>query len=206
MVCGVYRLETRPGRFYIGSSRCIEKRCAGHVQSLRRGCHYNAKLQRSFDKNGGAVCSVVLVCDAKELLFYEQLAIDQLKPPLNVMTQAGGGAQPPEICRKISDSLLGNTRTLGKKHSKATKVAMSQARKGKPIHTDEYKAALREKMQGNTFTRGKRYSGKKLSAAHKLAISRSLLGNTRTKGRKLSKQHLLKLREGYAAWRSLFQE
>lgn len=105
MTSGIYKLETRPGRFYVGSSQNIEQRCRYHLTRLRNGRHTNAKLQASFDKNGGASWEVLDECDPVELLQREQRAIDELSPPLNLSRVAGKVEQTPEVRAKIGRAL-----------------------------------------------------------------------------------------------------
>ena len=111
---------------------------------------------------------------------------------------ASGLSHPPEARAKISASLLGNTRTLGYRHSDEAKAKMSDAQAGKvrsadhrakigdahrgKIVSQETRAILRDSNLGRTHsarTRAKMSDvrrGKPLSAHHAARISEALTG------------------------------
>lgn len=68
MVCGVYKiLNTKTGKFYIGSSKDINKRFKDHIRKLKNCVHHSAKLQNSCNKHGvsSPTCTFVLHRAAK---------------------------------------------------------------------------------------------------------------------------------------------
>ena len=92
MNCGVYKLlQEATGAYYIGSSKNIKRRMKEHRHDLRRKCHCNKYLQNSFNKYGPLVPSLIIVCSEVDLFLYEQLAIDSLKPQLNLSPIAATG-------------------------------------------------------------------------------------------------------------------
>lgn len=58
---------------------------------------------------------------------------------------------PQEVKDKISKSLLGNKRNLGKTHSEETRKLLSEINKNKII-SDEHKHALKTKLKGRKFS------------------------------------------------------
>ena len=83
--CGVYRITSPSGRFYIGSSLSVEKRWRGHRSALRRGDHHCPPLQRAAEKYGvdALKFDVLAECPADDLRELEQLVIDMADPAYN---------------------------------------------------------------------------------------------------------------------------
>lgn len=127
---GVYQIRnTLNGKVYIGSSVSFDRRWALHRRSLRKGTHHTVGLQRAWSKYGeeAFVFEPLLVCAPEMLLFYEQRAIDTMKPRYNSARHAGS--------------------TLGLKMSPQAKANLSAGQKGKQFST-EHKAKLSEKLRG----------------------------------------------------------
>lgn len=79
MVCGVYKiLNTKTGKFYIGSSKDINKRFKDHIRKLKNCVHHSAKLQNSCNKHGVSSLElhIIEVCSLDRLLEREQYWID----------------------------------------------------------------------------------------------------------------------------------
>lgn len=110
---GVYKIENiLTGNVYIGSSVSMESRWRGHRYSLRRGDHHSKYLQRSWNKHGERAFrfSVLLICEEKNLIMYEQACIDALQPEYNSLIAAGSPAGVPkseDTRKKISEALKG---------------------------------------------------------------------------------------------------
>lgn len=132
MNCGIYQLTFSSGRFYIGSSCIINQRCKKHIRLMRFGRHKNIKLQRSYSKYGAPTVKVLLVCSKEDLIFYEQLCIDGLKPELNISQFADRPSQTEEGKRKQAEALRG--RPLSEEHRR--KIALAHSGK---IHTEEHR-------------------------------------------------------------------
>lgn len=89
---GIYKITCVPtGKFYIGSAVRMNKRWAVHRHSMRGQKKACPKLLNAWNKYGEDAFTFepMLFCAVKDLLFYEQLLIDQLKPALNVQKVAG---------------------------------------------------------------------------------------------------------------------
>lgn len=97
------------GRFYIGSSKAIEKRFAGHLRELRSGRHTNKKLLSAFKKYGERkiILQIITSCEEDELLAREQETIDLLVPALNCSMIAGKVDWNEETRAKLSRSKRG---------------------------------------------------------------------------------------------------
>lgn len=124
MDCGVYRItNAKTGKVYIGSSATVRRRIYLHKWDLGRGTHHSPLLQRAWDKYGAEAFTFehVLVCAAKDLLFYEQTLIDfyQAANPdrgMNIVPLAG------RVCIEWTPE---------------RRAASSAARKGKPVFKDK---------------------------------------------------------------------
>lgn len=89
---GIYAIEhVESGKQYIGSARKFVSRFSLHKMQLRSGEHHSAYLQRAWDKYGEAafIFKVLIQCTSADLLRYEQLAIDALRPSYNMNPKAG---------------------------------------------------------------------------------------------------------------------
>ena len=124
---GVYEIRNAAnGKRYIGSSVNLLKRGDKHFRQLRRGNHHSIVLQRAFNKYGedSFMFRVLTICDSTNLLFFEQRALDNLKPEYNLLTTAGS--------------------SLGYKTSQETKEKLCQLNLGKYVSLK-----TREKLMGN---------------------------------------------------------
>lgn len=115
---GIYKItNTKTGHFYIGSSKNVSGRWAGHRWSLRNNKHGNIHLQRSWNRNGKNSFQFTLIesCFESDLLSREQHYIDSLKPQYNILKIAG--------------------RVTGYRHSDVTKKKQSKNRMVYPPDT-----------------------------------------------------------------------
>jgi len=131
---------------YVGSSADIEKRWQQHRARLRRGRHFNAHLQRTWDKYGkGAFefCVVEEVADTDGLLVREQYWLDRyLESPSTCYNMAVTADKPPsctgrvwsgESRRRLTEAkegnpgAPGNTNALGYHHTKEAKSSISKS-------------------------------------------------------------------------------
>lgn len=79
---GVYKITNIVnGKIYIGSAVKFKERFRIHKQGLRNNKHANRHLQGAWNIDGEGAFSfeVILVCDKKDTLFYEQLIMDAYK-------------------------------------------------------------------------------------------------------------------------------
>jgi group I intron endonuclease len=94
MIKGVYCIKnTRTGRCYIGSSLCIEKRIEDHFKALKKGRHYNRKLQKAFNRDKRYFMWEVLkgseaYIDRDKLYEMEQYYIDTTVKLFNILLDA----------------------------------------------------------------------------------------------------------------------
>lgn len=88
--CGIYSITSPSGNMYIGSSKNILKRFSEHKNLLKRGSHHSAALQNAWHKyKGNLEFKQLIVCEQTDLLFYEQLFLDNLNPQYNICKIAG---------------------------------------------------------------------------------------------------------------------
>lgn len=134
---GIYEIRNiKNGRRYIGSAVKVAKRWREHVRQLDEGKHSNRFLSRCWKKNGrdSFVFRVLLVCDKKNLIMYEQIMIDFYKPEYNSAPVAGSrlGLKMSEDSRaKMRASRRKDFSPMtGKNHSQRTKEKISGAKKG----------------------------------------------------------------------------
>lgn len=179
MNCGVYILES-PNGAYIGSSKRIDRRLYEHKHFLRKGTHINPKLQAAFNKHGDLSGRVLLLCREEDLILYEQIAIDAMRPRYNLSRLAGKVDHTPEVRSKISAS------RMGKKLPNETRRKMSASRLGKkrPPMSEATKVKLRTIALNRTpeqkAAAGKKNKGRKLSPDHIAALVAAHKGKRRS--------------------------
>ncbi len=96
LISGIYEIvNTGTADRYVGSSCHMRKRLWDHRNLLRKGVHENRRLQEAWNEAGGEgfQFKMVLLCQKKDLYFYEQLLFDLYKPVYNLAPRAGGGRQ-----------------------------------------------------------------------------------------------------------------
>lgn len=73
------------GKFYLGSSVNLYNRRSLHLKEMRGGINMCGHLQAAYDKYGedSLEFKVILICEKSELLHYEQLLLERLKPQYN---------------------------------------------------------------------------------------------------------------------------
>lgn len=152
---GIYKiLNIENGHFYIGSTSNLPKRKWDHFSELRNNKHANKHLQRAFLKYGEPAFSFVpvLFCSIDNLLFYEQLFIDQFKPVYNIAKIAGasmrGLKRTPESLAKASAKLKG--RILTEEHK--AKISAAHMGKIQGPHSEEHKKKIGDKSRGRKHT------------------------------------------------------
>ena len=91
MNSGIYTIASLSGKMYVGSATCLRQRRNMHFSLLRSGKHHSILLQRAFNKYGpdGLIFKKLFICDRSELRFYEQRAINILKPAYNIDLNVG---------------------------------------------------------------------------------------------------------------------
>ena len=149
---GIYAIvNSVTGDYYIGSALTLRKRRNSHFHALRKGKHDSIYLQRAWAKYGSEAFYFrpFIVCRPADLIYFEQRAIDALKPRYNMAPKAGN--------------------CLGTKRSAEAKAKMRLAKLGKkqdPIDVEARAAKLRGVKRGP------------LTAEHRAKIQRANKGHT----------------------------
>jgi group I intron endonuclease len=171
------------GKLYVGSSCNLNKRFNEHKRKLLQNKHENNILQASVNKYGisNFIFIVLLYCNVKDLLFYEQRAINIYKPDYNICPIAGNNLGYKHS-QQAKDKI--RAKVLGRKHSEESKKKMRSVQRLRPSlgmlgknHSEETKEKIRSSNLGKThskFTKEKlrlSHLGKKLSEDRKLCHS-----------------------------------
>lgn len=150
---GIYQIiNTVNGKRYIGSAVNLRQRRNEHWSKLARGIHHSKHFQSAWNRYGkeAFVFRVLLFCAKPDLLFYEQLAMDGIRPEYNVETVAGssiGCIRTPETRAKIS------AKAKGRKRSEEVTAKIVAAMTGRKL-SPEHRATLlgNKKAAGHTHT------------------------------------------------------
>ena len=160
MKSGIYQIvNTVNGKRYIGSASKLGKRWGQHRYALKNGKHCNRHLLAAWRKYGDKnfVFKRLLVCATQNLVMYEQLCIDALKPEYNKRQQAHSN-----VGVKVSDKTKQKLREIntGKKLSAQTRLKMVgwQNAAGKHHISPEAREKMSAPHRGNTYRLGKKNS------------------------------------------------
>lgn len=123
MESGIYKIvNVINNKFYIGSSKNLNKRFKIHLSELKNNRHNNFYLQKSFNKYGenNFKFEIIENCSKEILLKREQYYIDTLKPEYNLSKFSAEGGDlisyhpnRKEISKKISNSQKNHKRYVG---------------------------------------------------------------------------------------------
>lgn len=168
--------SAKSGDFYVGSAGKFERRMRQHLYSLRRGTHHNRFLQRLYAKygEGNLRFSVLIVCHRDDLFFYEQRAIDILKPAFNLSPTACG-------TRGIVWSEASKAKIAGRVVSAETRAAITAAmlRNTTPEQRTEIsKLARAAWTESSTKSQIAKLTGRKHSAETIALRAAKLIGRT----------------------------
>lgn len=223
MISGVYEIRNiANGHRYVGSSLNLLKRLRGHKNGLNKNTHHNPHLQSAYDKHGerNFVFIPLLYCDPENILIYEQMCINGLKPEYNISSTAGNttGCIPgietrkkmsaakkglrftAEHCQKISQANMGHKQTCFVYSDKRNrKISLSLT--GHGISDETRKKMSESQKRPRPWAIGKHRSEEtkaKISDAHK---GKKLSEETKAKiskalvGRVFSEEHKRKIGE-----------
>ena len=170
---GIYAIvHLATGRKYLGSAMNVGDRWIQHQTRLTLKRHHSVALQRAWDKYGADAFAfrVLLECDPKNLLFYEQRGFDAWRPEFNCNKTAGsmfGYRFSDESKLKMAAAARRTRNRLGKPHTEESKRKISEAKRGRSNgpHSPETRAKI-----------GARHKGRIISPEQRAKISRTLTG------------------------------
>jgi group I intron endonuclease len=155
--CGIYLITcTKPSGvniYYVGQSNHCERRRLEHFGSLRRGTHYNERMQRAYTKHGEScfLFEVMEKCEVTELNEKEHVWLSLLagkEISFNVAffpdSPMRGLRQSDEAKTRIS------AKNTGKRHSEETKrlISLIQTGKKRGPATEERKRKIGDAQMG----------------------------------------------------------
>ncbi len=211
-ISGIYKIEDKKGRIYIGSSKQCNVRCNTHFKDLRLNKHFNKKLQDRFNHYGkDFFCFIIIeVCHEEILIKREQYYVDLYNPFYNINLTVSkppcqkGKPRKPETIAKI--------RAARWKHAPEA-IAKMKEQRGTPEgrerqraaalkrkiyigtqHTEEFKKKVSERHKGKIVSEETR---KKLSISKTgIKMSDSAKENMRIAqtGKKHSPESLIKMK------------
>lgn len=86
MTTGIYKLHFSDGSFYVGKSLDVNTRFKEHLGELKRGAHFNHKVQAAYDKLGPPEFTILAECSADSLNDLERSNINLDNPKqLNIL-------------------------------------------------------------------------------------------------------------------------
>lgn len=154
---GVYEIVHLPtGRRYVGSSIDMRARWREHRVSLLRCTHHSIALQRAWSKYGdNEFCfRPLLICSRETTVFFEQRAIDTLRPEFNCSPTAGsqlGYRHRAETIQKMKAAAVGRPSSFkGFRHSAESRRLISENKRGKssgPL-TDRRRQRISDALKG----------------------------------------------------------
>lgn len=128
---GIYQIRNKKNnKKYIGSAKNLNERKYYHFYYLNKNIHHNIHLQRSWNRYGkeNFIFEPLFICSEEELIYWEQLLLDNLTPEYNIL-------------------LVANSQ-LGVKHSSKTRRRISRSRKGMKL-SKNHKRKIGEALKGN---------------------------------------------------------
>lgn len=156
---GVYIIRClKNKKVYVGSAaKSLKRRIWWHQGRLRTGVHYNAHLQRAWDKYGEEAFEFEVVerCHPDRCLEREQHWINSLgacdrKKGFNVCPTAGncfGKRNSEQVRKRMSDSAKLRHKNyrhpwVGRKHTEETRAKMSATHRGGKLIAKETRAKI----------------------------------------------------------------
>lgn len=160
MNTGIYQITNlQNGKCYVGSAVSFKKRWKEHLRQLTNGDHHSTVMQRAWNKYGEAAFEFkkLFVCAKADLIWFEQRAIDALKPAYNICKVAGsvlGYRHTEEAKAAAAERATGNTHRRGRKESPeyCEQAKRSRAMRKNCAHSEETKAKIAEAHRGRTIS------------------------------------------------------
>ena len=168
---GVYLIKnTISNNVYVGSTRLFKRRFAQHITALNKGSHQNKHLQAAWNKYGKEAfnIAVYIICAPEQVQFYEQRAINILKPIYNQSKSAYSGIPSGTKLSSGHKAKVGRaskiawatqsyrdkvTTAINKAMTKEEKLNRS-ARTKKLWENEEYRAKSIASRKGNAWNKG----------------------------------------------------
>ena len=182
---GIYQITFASGGRYIGSSNRIGYRWNGHLSMLKRGRHKNRHIQKAWNKHGadGIEFRVLIVCRTEDLVLYEQIAIDALRPEYNLCPFAG---RVDGIIRSAEYRAAAASRMLGTKQSEETRAKQSLSKMGHSVSEDTRLKLAAQRGWRHSEDAKEKMRGRTLSSEHRTKIAAANAGNQQRLGATLS--------------------
>lgn len=145
---GIYKITNLlNNKCYIGSAIDIKHRWKVHQRFLKNSKHHSILLQRAYDKYGKENFKYEIidyVSSPKNLIKYEQLWLNEVKPEYNVCKNAGsclGVKRSEEVKNKLSESKKNSPYTTNQIEH------MASLKRGTHL-SDEQKKQISERHKG----------------------------------------------------------
>lgn len=191
---GIYIIESPSGGCYIGSAMDMEQRRRLHRNMLRRGDHHSRALQRAWWKYGedSMRWRPLLICSIENLIFYEQRAIDRIRPRYNMAPTAGsslGIKRSAETRKNVSLAQIGKKRGPRTAEQKAR---MSAACRLRAPPSKETRAKISATLTGRRNAPHSDATKRKIALAHlgsKRTAAQCAAMSAAHLGKKLSQAH-----------------
>lgn len=159
-ISGIYKIRNRDNdKYYIGSSKNIQKRWREHLNGLRGNRHENEYLQRAWNKYGEKTFEFEIVenIEPEYLLLTEQRYLDCVKQDLgdkcyNLSPFAAGGAfaghkHTEESKQKTREKILGRKESLETRQRKSDSLTGRIGGFVGKTQTNEWKKKNSERMK-----------------------------------------------------------
>lgn len=190
---GIYCIQSKDGRRYVGSAVSIKKRWKEHRRQLESGNHHSRFMQRAWMKHGEHYFEfkVLVLCDRGNLLFFEQRFLDAWSPEYNTAPVAGsqlGYRHSDESRKRMSAARRKNFSPMkGRKHTPEALAKISANRKGKGggERPPEWRAAIGRAHKGRVISQGQRAKISETLKGHKQSPEQIAKRAAKLRGRKM---------------------
>lgn len=209
MNTGIYQITNlQNGKCYVGSAVSFRKRWKEHLRQLTNGNHHSTVMQRAWDKYGEAAFEFkkLLVCAKADLIWFEQRAIDVLKPAYNICKIAGsvlGYRHTSEAKAAAAERATGNTHRRGRKESPeyCEQAKRSRAMRKNCAHSEETKAKIAAAHKGRTISEERKEHLRKLNTGKKQSSETIEKRMEKLRGRTRSVEAIEKTRQALLGYK-----
>lgn len=174
---GIYLIANKiSGLCYVGQTKNFQKRWDGHKEKLRKNCHWNPRLQASWNKHG------------QQAFAFQPLEFLPLEKLLLTEREQFWMDYLPTLEMDLCNTAKAAGSPLGCKRSEETKRRISESKMGKKLQprTPEHCAAIAASKLGHMVSEEAKakiassHLGRKQSEATKTKRSISNTGKTRS--------------------------